>query len=110
MPQIRNYDLPTYLFTRAKCRDASASKNEGVAQCANTKKGVETSRDRAGTIFIACLSACLAQRSPWGEVSDWVRWVGWGVEVEGSVCYAWGSEQLVIAFAFFTATAPDLTT
>ena len=68
----------TYLLTRAKSRDASASKNEGVAQCANTKKGVETSRDRAGTIFIACLSACLAQRSPWGEVPDWVRWVGWG--------------------------------
>ena len=46
----------------------------------------------------------------WRRGHHGVRWRGGGVEVEGAVCYAWGSEQLVIAFAFFTATACDLTT
>ena len=35
MPPIRNYDLPTYLLTRVKCRDASASKNYNVCRFEN---------------------------------------------------------------------------
>ena len=62
MPQIRNYDLPTYLLTRVKSRDASASKNTPVAM----------RKIQAITIFV---NASSFMSWKLGQIFIWQDWI-----------------------------------